>query len=60
MDIAQSEALQLWSDSACQALQEFCDDAQVASGNPDGEDQLLDIRDLLNDHVKISKDIENA
>ena len=50
MNIAELEE---WSVFACEALQEFCDEAQIAAGNPDGEDQLLDIRALLADHSRI-------
>jgi hypothetical protein len=36
-----------WAVRAGQALQEICDEAQEAAGNPDGEDQCLDLRELL-------------
>ena len=45
--------LENWSVRAAEALQEFCDEAQVAAGNPDGEDQLQDIRALLDEHSRI-------
>lgn len=41
------------SHRTAQALQDFCDEAQVAAGNPDGEDQLQDIRELLAEHTAI-------
>lgn len=47
------DILESWAQRAAEALQEFCDEAQVASGNPDGECQLLDIRQLLDEHSRI-------
>ena len=47
------DELEDWSQRAAQALQDFCDEAQVSAGNPDGEDQLLDIRALLHEHSRI-------
>lgn len=49
------DELEDWSHRAAQALQECCDDAQAAAGNPDGEDQLRDIRALLQEHCDIIK-----
>ena len=45
--------LEDWSCRAAEALQEFCDQAQEDAGNPDGEDQLADIRQLLKEHCYI-------
>jgi hypothetical protein len=45
--------LEDWALRAAEALQEFCDEAQLASGNPDGEDQLKDIRALIAEHSRI-------
>lgn len=47
------EALEDWSLRVAQILQDVCDDAQMASGNPDGDDQLPDIRALLDEHNRI-------
>ena len=33
------EYLEDWAGRAVQELQEFCDEAQAAAGNPDGEEQ---------------------
>lgn len=41
------EALEDWSLRAMQALQDVCDEAQDAAGDPDGEDQCLDLRELM-------------
>jgi len=45
--------LESWAQRAAEALQEFVDEAQEASGNPDAEDQLMDIRELLQEHNQI-------
>lgn len=42
-------ALESWAERAAQELQEFCDDAQIAAGNPDGEDQLIGTRQLISE-----------
>lgn len=47
------EELEDWALRAAEALQQFCDEAQEASGNPDGEDQLRDIRKLIEEHHRI-------
>lgn len=47
------EALEDWSLRVAQILQDVCDDAQMAAGNPDGTDQLPDIRELLEEHSRI-------
>lgn len=52
-----TEQLESWALRACEALQEFCDEAQIAAGNPDGEDQLQDIRALLDEHSQITADL---
>ena len=52
-----NELLESWALRACEALQEFCDEAQIAAGNPDGEDQLQDIRALLDEHSQITADL---
>lgn len=49
------EELEDWAGRAAQELQEFCDDAQVAAGNPDGEDQLLSVRVLIAEYERIAK-----
>jgi len=51
MDI---DKLHQWSLAAAQELQEICDDAQIAAGNPDGEDQLPSIRSLMNEFDEIN------
>lgn len=48
-------ALEDWSLRVAQILQDVCDDAQVAAGNPDGTDQLQDIRALLEEHSQIMR-----
>ena len=45
--------LEDWSNRAAQALQEFCDDAQDAAGDPVGVNELQDIRELLKEHTTI-------
>lgn len=40
-------SLECWATRASQELQEYCDDAQVAAGNPDGEDQCVGTRELI-------------
>jgi HPt (histidine-containing phosphotransfer) domain-containing protein len=47
------DALEIWSTLAAEELQQFCDEAQDAAGNPDGEDQLQATRALLADLDKI-------
>lgn len=47
------DALEDWSLRVVQVLQDACDDAQVGAGNPDGTDQLPDIRELLAEHHRI-------
>lgn len=47
------DELEDWSIRAAEALQEVCDEAQKAAGNPDGEDQLQDFRVLLAEHSRI-------
>ena len=42
-----------WADRAAQDLQEFCDEAQAAAGNPDGEDQLRSTRALIAEYDAI-------
>ena len=43
------DRLELWATFAAEALQEVCDDAQEAAGDPDGEGEQLAIRGLLKD-----------
>ena len=38
------DALEQWAVGASQSLQDFCDNAQEAAGNPYGENELPDIR----------------
>ncbi len=47
------DLLEDWSHRAAQALQDICDEAQLAAGNVDGEDQLPDLRELLLEHNQI-------
>ncbi len=47
--------LQDWAQRTAQELQDFCDEAQEAAGNPDGEDQLASVRALLEEHCRIIK-----
>lgn len=49
------DELEDWADRVMQELQEFCDDAQEAAGNPDGEDQLPGVRALMEEYERISK-----
>lgn len=44
-----------WADKAVQELQEFCDDAQVAAGDPDGTDQLQSTRALIAEYDAIKQ-----
>lgn len=41
------DQLEDWALRTMQELQDFCDDAQEAAGNPDGEDQLIGTRELM-------------
>jgi len=41
------DALESWAVMAAEELQQFCDDAQEAAGNPDGTDQLPGVRQLI-------------
>ena len=50
MDVDQLEE---WSLRAVQSLQEIVDEAQAASGNPDGDDQSIDLRLLIEEHSRI-------
>lgn len=43
------DALESWAIAAAQELQEICDDAQAAAGDPEGTDQLPGVRQLLAD-----------
>ncbi len=45
--------LEHWSYQAAQALQDFCDIAQIVEGDPKGESELQDIRELLKEHAAI-------
>lgn len=47
--------LEDWAQRTMQALQEVCDDAQEAAGNPDGTDQLMDIRGLMEEYECIAQ-----
>ena len=42
---------------AVQELQDFCDDAQIAAGDPDGEDELLGTRELIAELDEIHGDL---
>ena len=50
------EHLEDWAGRVVQELQEFCDEAQAAAGNPDGEDQLLSVRVLIREYEDIAAD----
>ena len=41
------DRLESWAVMAAAELQDFCDEAQISAGNPDGEDQLQGVRQLL-------------
>ena len=41
------DRLESWAVMAAAELQDFCDEAQISAGNPDGEDQLQGTRQLL-------------
>lgn len=41
------EKLEGWAVMAAQELQDICDEAQEAAGDPDGEGELLGVRMLL-------------
>ena len=41
--------LENWSVRVAEALQEICDEAQIAAGEPDGEMECTDLRALLPD-----------
>lgn len=48
------DELEDWALRTLQTLQDFCDDAQEAAGNPDGEDQLPDVRALMLEYEQIA------
>lgn len=48
------EHLEDWAGRAAQELQEFCDDAQAAAGNPDGEEWLQSVRILIKEYEDIA------
>ena len=50
------DRLELWATLAAQEMQEFCDDAQIAAGNPDGEDCLEATRELIAELDEIIRD----
>ena len=43
------DKLEYWATRAAEELQQFCDDAQQAAGNPDGVDQLPGVRQLISE-----------
>lgn len=49
------EELEDWAFRAMQALQEVVDDAQMAAGKPDAEDEALDIRGLMAEYERIAR-----
>jgi hypothetical protein len=53
------EDLEIWSQRAAEALQDFCNEAQEAIGIPEGECQLMDIRNLLAEHARIVSGLPN-
>ena len=50
--------LEDWAYRAAQTLQDFCDEAQESVGNPDGEDQLTDVRALLRELDLIARGLD--
>lgn len=46
--------LQNWSVRAAEALQEICDETQLAAGDPSGENERQDLRGLLLEHSRIT------
>lgn len=47
------DELEDWALRAVQTLQDIVDEAQESSGNPDGTDALIDIRQLIEEHQHI-------
>lgn len=43
------DRLELWATFAAEALQEVCDEAQIAAGDPDGDSECKTYRSLLRD-----------
>ena len=43
------DRLEMWSTLAAEELQDFCDEAQESTGDPEGEGELLGTRALLKD-----------
>ena len=50
-----ADHLEDWAHRAAQLLQDFCDEAQEAAGDPDGETELLDARALLHELDRIAR-----
>ena len=49
------DELEDWASRVVQELQDVCDEAQEAAGNPDGEDCLPGTRALIEEFDRISK-----
>ncbi len=47
--------LENWSLMALQTLQDFCDEAQEAAGDPDGEGELTDVRAVMAEYERIAQ-----
>ncbi|MFW2439103.1 MAG: hypothetical protein ACN4GR_07000 [Arenicellales bacterium] len=47
--------LENWAERVMQELQDFCDEAQVADGNPYGENCLPGTRALMEEFERIKK-----
>lgn len=47
--------LEDWSLRAMQTLQDFCDEAQEAAGDPDDEGELRDVRAVMADYERIAQ-----
>ena len=49
--------LECWAVRVCEELQDFCNEAQMAAGDPDGEDCLPGTRALLAEADRIFSDL---
>ena len=50
--------LEDWAYRAAQTLQDFVDAAQEAAGDPDGDTELQDVRDLLRELDLIARGLD--
>ena len=49
------EDLQDWAERVVQELQDLCDEAQAAAGEPDGEGEMRVTRGMIEEYERIKK-----